>query len=738
MTRKHSILKNAVTAAVLSSGVMSSLAFANDLTSAEFAAINNDSFEIVLNFSEGAVMPKGYSIEQPARLVFDFDGVASALNQRRFDLGFSNANNAVVLETDDRLRMVLALSEIASYETIQEGNRLRIVVGDNSTPQYHEQADTAVASFTKPKYSSALSVQNIEFNRDNTGSGTVTLSLSDEDAIINVDKTSRGLEVQVKDATIPSHLTKLYDVTDFATPVSRIQATNKNGNALLILAPSDDAYDYLAYQVGNQYQISMTPVTKDEADRIEREFSGERISFNFQNVEIRTVLQILAEVTNLNLVVSDTVTGNITLNLDNVPWDQALDLILKTKSLDKRLTGNVLMVAPAEEIAQREQTELQNIAKLKELAPLVTEHIRIKYAEAQQMYTLFADAESEGENSILSDRGRAVIDDRTNSIIITDTASKIEEFKALIDKLDIPIRQVSIESRIVIAGSDARRDLGIRWGFDRASSRDGVTGAVTAPSNIGSGSIESVIQVANGDTIEYGSGGEGGGEGGGNSSGTGALAVDLGATPESGNPANIALGFLSGNQNFITLELSALEAEGMAQVVSQPKVITGDKQKAKIESGSEIPYQQASSSGATNVQFKEAVLSLEVTPQITPDNRILMDLRITKDSIGQIVAGVPTIDVTQIETKVYADNGQTIVLGGIFETSEINNESGVPLLKDLPGVGRLFKRTTKAHEKTETLIFITPRILNSELDNAGQPTNVLADKVDPEMPTYYK
>ncbi len=723
--KKHFLKKTLATALVASSTLTASItAWANELRSADFAAISQDSFEILLSFSEDAPELQGYAIEQPARLVFDFAGVDSALTQRSFDLGFSNADTVRILETDDRLRMVVELSEVATYKTTYEGNDVRITVGNAEAKAYHANSVSQVDTFVKDPTDDKVKIQNFDFTRDNTGAGVITFSLSDENAIVAVDRNSRGLEVQFKNTQAPAHLLKQYDVNDFGTPVSRVQVLNSGNNAVVTVEPSTEYFDYLAYQLDNKYQISMSPLTEAEIEESKHDFSGKRMSFDFQNIDIRTALQLLADSVDLNLVMSDSVAGDVTITVDNVRWDHFLDILLKSNGLDKRLDDNVLMIAPTEELAAREQAELANKAKLKELAPLVTEHIRIRYADAMELYELFDKAGEDSGKSMLSDRGRAVVDSRTNSIILTDTADNISEFISLIDKLDVEVRQVAIESRIVIAGSDARRDLGIRWGFDRASTRPTQAGQ---SSTIGSGTIDSVIQVANNETVVYG------GE-----DGAGALVVDLGAQPKTGNPAAVALGFLSGNQNFITLELSALEAEGMAQVVSQPKVITGDKQPAIIKSGSEIPYQQATSSGATAVQFKDAVLSLEVTPQITPDNRIIMDLKVTKDSIGEIVAGVPTIDVTTIETRVSADNGQTVVLGGIFETSEVDNVTGVPVLKDIPGIGNLFKSRTKSGEKTETLIFITPKILASELDTAGQRSNMLGDQAESETPSYYK
>ena len=481
-----------------------------------------------------------------------------------------------------------------------------------------------------------------------------------------------------------------------------------------------------------------------EAQNKKFDFSGERLSLNFQDIEVRSVLQIIADFTSLNLVASDTVTGSITLRLDKVPWDQALEIVLKAKGLDKRQEGNVLMVAPAAEIAEQERLQVEANKQLQELAPLETAFVRIKYADAGEIFELFtvkADqggqsggGQSEGNatNSILSERGSAIVDERTNTIILTDTEDKINEFKRLIDEIDVPIKQVLIEARIVIANTDFKKELGVTWGLagldklaggqigsasgDRSLGFSGRRSGLTP----GSGVIDTFTYSA--DEIERDDGADG-------IAGTGddgptlftqnydfglgdSLAVDLGVANPTGS---FSLGFLTDNF-LIDLELSALESDGYGEIVSQPKVLTGDKQQATIKSGTEIAYEKETSSGATSVEFKEAVLQLQVTPQITPDNRIIMDLLVSQDSVGSIISGgEPSIDVTRIETQALVGDGQTLVLGGIFQTEEVNGTEKVPFLGDIPYLGKLFRNDLRNIEKREILIFITPKIIDDNL-----------------------
>lgn len=689
-----------------------SAASASTLQDVKFAELPGNRFEVRLGFDALPSKPTGYTIEQPARIVLDFEDVDNALAQRQFPLSFENAKSAVVLSSDDRTRLILNLSELSAYTTREEGNVLVVEVGDSRVGDYlarNDRLETTIAGQPKRQGDGRqLGINDIDFRRGENGEGRVIVSLSNPSVSIDVDQHVGDIEISFMDTQLPQDLRRSLDVVDFATPVTMINADADGRNAKLVIKATGD-YDYLAYQTDNTYVVSVKPLTKKEAEERQSRFNyvGEKLSLNFQDIEVRSVLQLIADFTELNLVASDTVRGNITLRLDNVPWDQALELVLKTKGLDKRQVGNVMMVAPAAEIAERERQELETQKQLQELAPLHTEYIRVRYASASELFKLFGTRGNSGGGrggsstdgnstaSILSERGSAIVDERTNSIILTDTADKIAEFKRLIDQVDIPIRQVMIEARIVQADTNFGEQLGIKWGAvgvdTPGNSAIGYGGGVAG--DIGSGPINSGFN--NNGSVTH----------------NGGSVVDLGVA----NPAgSFAVTFL--NDNFLlNLELTALQSSGQAEVVSQPKVITGDKQKAHIESGTEVPYQEASSSGATSTSFKDAVLKLDVTPQITPDGNIIMDLKINKDSVIQdarSVTGVPSISVTELQTQVLVANGQTVVLGGIFETEKNDSVTKVPFFGDLPYMGRLFRKNVSVETKKELLIFITPKILS--------------------------
>ena len=576
----------------------------------------------------------------------------------------------------------------------------------------------------EPLVEARSQLTDLQFRRAESGEGRLILQLSDPSVDVNVFSEGGKINLEFLATTVPGGLLRRFDVTDFATPVNSIEVTTTERGTRLLLE-AEGTYDYLAYQTGKEYILSVKPLSDDEKKARLNEFTyvGERISLNFQDIEVRAVLQLIADFTDLNLVASDTVSGNITLRLQNVPWDQALELVLRTKGLDSRRIGNVLMVAPAVEIAERERQEIESNKQIAELAPLQSEFIRIRYAKASEVVNLF-EAGSEEGGSLVSDRGSVVVDERTNSIIITDTATKLAEIRDLIERVDVPIRQVMIEARIVIASTNLDEELGIEWG-------GGYIGVDSSNGNIysASGSREQVVSF-NQDTVagvtptlnypvqggQQQQGGNQGGDGQQQQQGLGAALVDLGVSQAT---SGFAVGFTS-NDLFLTAELSALESSGQGEVVSQPKIITGDKQLATIKSGSEIPYQEGAASGATTVSFKEAVLKLEVTPNITPDDRILLDLVVNQDSLGDLVPSgtgglIPTINTTQLTTQVLVGNGETVVLGGVFQNDEITQIRKVPFLGDIPYLGTLFKNTASKTSKTETLIFITPRILSEAL-----------------------
>ncbi|WP_444914972.1 type IV pilus secretin PilQ [Microbulbifer sp. TRSA007] len=685
----------------------------NKLNDIQFAELPGSRVQLRLTFNDVPPEPTGYTIEQPARIVLDFAGVESALPQKKYSLGIGTARSAVIVSGEDRTRLIVNLDQLPAYSSERQGNQLVVVIGAESSErdrpvQNIVEHDSGLNLGGEKQFqrSESIAVNNVDFRRGEEGEGKVIVSLNDPAVNIDVERTNGKIYLTFLGADLPESLRQRLDVTDFATPVNNITVDYDGRNTVVAVDPNDTEYDYLAYQADTEYVLSIKPLSAQEIREKEKEFqfNGKKLSLNFQDIEVRSVLQVIADFTDLNLVASDTVQGRITLRLDGVPWDQALALILKAKGLDKRQEGSVIMVAPAAEIAERERQELETRKQLQELAPLLTEFISVRYADAGEIFNLFSgQAGAEGvaggsggstnqQISILSPRGSAIVDERTNTIILTDTEDKIAQFRELIEVIDIPIRQVMIEARIVTANSDFQKELGVQWDYVGSSElSDDATG-------VGSGSLALDDGTALGSlTGEFDP-----------------LLVDLGVS----NPAgSIAYAILK-NDFYLSLELSALEDIGVAEVVSQPKVVTGDKQEAVIQSGIEIPYLEATSSGAASITFREAVLELNVTPQITPDNNIIMNLNLEQNSVGEYVTVggglVPSINVNTLATKVLVQNGETIVLGGVFESNVVEGVSKVPLLGDIPYLGNLFKKTIRTDDKREILMFITPRILEDE------------------------
>ena len=666
-----------------------------------FTAQPGAGLEVQLTFSEPPSADiESYTIEDPARIVLDFPDTRSGLEQKRYPLSQANATSVMVLESGDRTRMIVNLVDLVPFESAVAGRQLTLQVGLDDGQFASAAPATDILRTDANRVERVVSeITDLAFQRSPDGEGLLILSLTNPAVDASIFSEGGDITLQFMNTNVRESLIRRFDVTDFATPVQGIDvSTTERGTRLKLRA--EGLYDYLAYQTGDEYILAVAALSEEEKRERLNEFDyvGDRISLNFQNIEVRAVLQLIADFTELNLVASDSVTGSITLRLQNVPWDQALDLVLKTQGLDSRQIGNVLMVAPAQEIAERERQEIEANKQLAELAPLQSEFIRIRYAKAVDVVTLF-EAGSEEGGSLISERGSVVVDERTNSIVVTDTAAKLAEIRDLIEKVDIPIRQVMIEARIVVANSNIDEQLGIRWGGgylnvngDKFTSIGGDTASVTSLNN----------QLIDGGRVNMPS----------------APFVDLGVAEAT---SGFAVGFTS-TDLFLTAELSALEASGQGEVVSQPKVITGDKQKAVIKSGREIPYQEGAASGATTTAFKEAVLKLDVTPNITPDDRVLLDLVVNQDSVGDLVPSgngglIPTIETTELTTQVLVGNGETVVLGGVFKNEELVKVEKVPLLGDIPYLGNLFKSTANSQIKQETLIFITPRILSEALVN---------------------
>ena len=686
----------------LLAALLSPALLAADLQSLDVAALPGDRVELKLAFDEPVVAPRGYTIEQPARIALDLPGVSNKLGTKNRELGVGNARSLTVVEAKDRTRLIINLSTLVPYSTRVEGRNLYVLVGESASAPAAPAAPRPVAaapapvaaplSAAQPAKSYARvgrTIENIDFQRGEQGEGNVVITLSDPSVSPDIQEQGGRIRLNFAKTQLPEPLRVRLDVKDFATPVQFVSAAGSGNDASISIEPTG-FYDYLAYQTDNKLTVSIKPLTQDDVEKRKAErfaYSGEKLSLNFQDIDVRSVLQLIADFTDLNLVASDTVQGNITLRLQNVPWDQALDLVLKTKGLDKRKVGNVLLVAPADEIAARERQELESQKQIAELAPLRRELIQVNYAKAADIAKLFQSVTSGDPSAAGTDeRGSITVDDRTNSIIAYQTQDKLDELRRIVTQLDIPVRQVMIEARIVEANVDYDKALGVNWRGASVGDNNFVIG--------GGGNGRPAAGNANNPLLAN------------------APFVDLGAT---GATSSIGIGFITDN-TILDLELSAMEKTGNGEIVSQPKVVTSDKETAKILKGAEIPYQEASSSGATSTSFKEAALSLEVTPQITPDNRIIMEVKVTKDApdFGNALNGVPPINKNEVNAKVLVNDGETIVIGGVFSNTQTKAVDKVPFLGDLPFLGRMFRRDVVQDKKSELLVFLTPRIMNNQ------------------------
>ena len=676
---------------VIAFGLWSGLASAVTLEDVSLSSLPGERLEVTLKFDGQPPEPTGYTIDRPARIAVDLRDTTSGLNSRSIPLGNGNAQSMTVVETKDRTRLIFNLVELVPYSTARSGNELVMVIGGDSAAELAAASSGAPASTAAPVAETGKTLAGVDFRRGKDGEGRVVIDLGSASTPVDLSELGGKIRLTMPELTVPENLRRRLDVTDFATPVTRVDTFVEDGKAIVEIRP-EGSYDYIAYQSGSQFTVSVERLSEEEAEARREEkfpYTGEKLSLNFQDIEVRSVLQLIADFTGLNLVASDTVSGSITLRLQNVPWDQALDLILKTKGLDKRQIGNVLLVAPADEIAAREKLELETNKQIAELAPVRLDIIQINYAKAADIVELI-----KADEELISDRGFVSSDVRTNTISVRETADKLEQIRRLVSTWDVPVRQVSIEARIVRAQTNVAENLGVRWG---GAAYD-VSGDNVFAIGGSQSAVEEARQAAAGtnSTITF----------------PDALAVDLGVTGD--GASSFAIGW--GSDDFLVdLEISALESDGKAELVSQPRVVTADRQTATIKSGEEIPYQEASSSGATSVSFKEAVLSLEVTPQITPDDKIIMDLVVNQDSRGEETAGVPSINTNEVATQVLVGNGETVVLGGIFQSQVSTQITKTPFLGDIPYLGRLFKRTEHVDERSELLIFITPKIVKNDL-----------------------
>ncbi len=644
--------------------------------------------------------PLSFTIDNPARIALDFPNTTLGAVTKNQSIDVGVAHSVSVVEAAGRTRVVLNLVRSVPYEIDVQGSTVTVTLGGDVSGGI-----TSVAGSRGAYGGTSSTIEGIDFRRGDDGEGRVIITLSDPSISVDMNQVGGKIVLDFIGAELPSELDRKLDVVDFATPVKEIDTKgNKNGTRMQISTTTQE-YDHLAYQSGNTFILEVRPLDKREQEARKEQigFTGERLSLNFQDIEVRAVLQLIADFTGLNMVASDTVGGNVTLRLKNVPWDQALDIILKAKGLGMRQIDNVIMVAPNAEIAAREKLELEASKQVEDLAPLHTEFIQVNYAKASDLAVLIK-AEA---NNLLSGRGSVTIDERTNTLIVQDVSDSLESIRQMLLKLDVPIRQVLIESRIVNADESFARDIGVRFGYAKNTKQ--------ANPDIVGGGRPIIGPGGHNDPVAIFTGSEAG-----NVEGTGGtgradienLLVDL-PSFASGAGASLIIGKIG--SYLLQLELTAMIAEGRGEDIASPKVITSNQHTATIESGVEIPYQEASSSGATTTAFKKAVLSLDVTPQITPDDRILLDLSVSQDSPGAPVSGGVPINTRRISTQVMVDNGETVVLGGVYTRTDSKSVDRVPFFGDLPYVGFLFKRTSQTQAKSELLIFVTPKILKDNL-----------------------
>jgi type IV pilus assembly protein PilQ len=681
----------------------------NRLEDIQVQSLPGQRVELKLIMSDLAPEPLAFTIDNPARIALDLPDTAVGLSSRRRDVNLGPLDTVLTAEANGRTRVVLNLDKMVGYKTSRSGNTITVMLGDGGNYSDGTTQFTAAApsSSSRPAStgSAGRAITNVDFRRTRDGGGRVVVNLTDPGTPVDIRQEGGRVVAIFKDTSLPPEMMRRMDVMDFATPVQTVDTLRTNLDTRIVIS-AEGKYEQLAYQSDNEFTIEVTPAPEEDSAESSlfsesKEYEGQRLTLNFQDIETRAVLQLLAETSGKNIVVSDTVQGNVTLRLRNVPWDQALDIVMTTKGLDMRQNGNVIIVAPAEEIAARETADLEAKQAISELEPLYSEFLQVNYAKASDLSSLIA---GDSQNAMLSERGSIAVDERTNTLLVSDTAQRLQDIRRMVRTLDIPIKQVLIESRIVIVNDDFSRDLGVRLGVTGNDiSNDSIvvySGTGEATNNY-LGSITESLNDPTGNTPVL----------------LPALASRYNVNVPIANPAGRFSLAVLGEDYLVDLELTALEAEGRGEIVSTPRVITANQKEAIIEQGVEIPYQQSASSGATTIQFKKAVLSLTVTPQITPDNNIIMDLKVHKDSVGDIISTgglggtVPSIDTRNVQTQVLVADGQTVVLGGIYETERRETINKVPFLGDIPFVGFAFRSKQRVDNKAELLIFVTPRIL---------------------------
>ncbi len=658
--------------------------------------------EIVrIDFSEPvAALPTGFVIQSPARIALDFPDTTSALGKSTVQINQGNIRSANLVQAPGRSRVVLNLKQASSYRTELQGKSVLVYLDAAAAPAVATTSQPV--SFAESANAEVMAIKDVDFRRGADGSGRVVVTLPSNQVGVDLRPIGKGLTVDFLKSSLSEGLRRRLDVTDFGTPVQIISTTQQGERVRMVIEPVGD-WEHSAYQSDNQFvievrqkKVDLTKLTQGPG------YSGEKLSLNFQNIEVRSLLQVIADFTNFNIVTSDTVTGALTLRLKDVPWDQALQIIMDAKGLGMRKNGSVLWIAPKDEIDDRTKKDFEAAQAIQRLEPLRTQAFQMNYAKASDMVVQLSASSGGGtSNRFLSERGSAISEPRTNQLFVTDTANKLEEVRQLLSTLDVAVRQVMIEARIVEASDTFGRSLGFRLGAtDLRASRGGDGGYSLGGSGnrIGFGTNygNAVASTSAGGTVN-----------------TNGNFVNLPATAIGGyDPSSFAISiFNSAANRFLNLEISALEADGKGKIVSSPRVVTADQTKASIEQGTEFPYPVTAPNGGTVIAFKKAVLKLEVLPQITPEGNIILDLDVNKDSPGEVLNNVRAINTKHIKTQVLVENGGTVVIGGIFELFEDNNETKVPFLGDIPGVGNLFKTRTRSANKQEMLIFITPKVI---------------------------
>ena len=635
-----------------------------------------------------AAVPAGFTIQSPARIALDFPGVVNGIGRNAVEINQGNLRSANVVQAGDRTRVVINLKQASSYQARMDGKTLLIAL-DRVQPAV-VAASSPVSAFSESRNRDVTALKDIDFRRGVGNAGKVIVELANNQVGVDIRQQGQNLVVEFLKTSLPEGLRRRLDVSDFGTPVETVVSSQAGDRVRMVVTPKGN-WEHSAYQSDNQFVLEVREQKVDPSKLTQGPgYNGEKLSLNFQNIEVRSLLQVIADFTNFNVVTSDSVNGAVTLRLKDVPWDQALDIILQAKGLGMRKSGNVLWIAPKDEISAREKQELESKASLESLEQLRTQGFQLNYTKAAD---IAGQIQSSGSARILSTRGSVIAEPRTNQLFVTDVPSKLEQVQQLISKLDVAVRQVMIEARIVEADDTFGKSLGVRLG---GGSRENP--ALNGGANFGS--TYSAVSSTAGPTLAS------------------TPFVNLPATPTSGQAATFALSlFNQGATRFLSMEISALEADGKGRIVSSPRVVTADQVKALIEQGTEFPYQTATSSGATSIAFRKANLKLEVTPQITPEGNIILDLDINKDSRGETTSAGIAINTKHVQTQVLVENGGTVVIGGIFEQTERDDVNKVPVLGDLPALGNLFKTRSRVSNKSEMLIFITPRVLSSSVRN---------------------